>query len=140
VLATLKRLVDPEAAAAPDALDRVALLSRVHHDSVLLAEVAALFRSEYPRLLGEARAAGARGDGPALAAAAHTLKGMVGNLTASAALDRACELEDAGRVGEFVRVPRALADLEAETTRLTRELAACQALLAERSRNEPLLS
>ena len=98
--------------------DLTAALERVCGDRDLLAELAALFEGERPRLLEEMREALARGDTAALERAAHTLKGAVGNFAASAALVAARKLERLARDGEMPSARTAFAALEEELGRL----------------------
>ncbi|HSB69907.1 MAG TPA: GAF domain-containing protein [Candidatus Methylomirabilis sp.] len=109
---------------APPLLDREALLARVGGDVALLQETAALFREELPRLLARVRAAVAGRDAPALERAAHTLKGSVGLLGATAAMEAARTLEGLGRTGDLPPAGAACAILEEQVARLAPALAA----------------
>jgi|GEM_PF-486356 len=93
-------------------LDPDVVLKRFDGDRALLKEVAALFVKDAPEHLAEIRTAIARGDGSALERAAHTLKGSVGNFSASAPFDTAHTLEKMGRAGDFTRALEILNQLE----------------------------
>jgi HPt (histidine-containing phosphotransfer) domain-containing protein/PAS domain-containing protein len=94
------------------ALDRAALLERLGGDAELVREVAELYLHESPRLLGAARAALAGGDAPALARAAHSLKGTLTTLAAPRASTAALRLEQLGARGDLAGAAAALPELE----------------------------
>jgi PAS domain S-box-containing protein len=77
----------------PDTLDLHSLLMRLDHDRDLLTEISSLFRDDYRRLLEEINQALERSDPRAISRAAHTLKGMAGNLSANRAMNSALNLE-----------------------------------------------
>ncbi len=115
------------AAASPPAgqprastIDVDALLENLGQNRKLLAEVITVFLSETPKQLATLRAAA---DAPALAAAAHAIKGSVGLFAKGEAFDAARRLEHGGaprrpdrprrapwrhrtRIGPCVRGPR----------------------------------
>jgi CheY-like chemotaxis protein len=110
---------------APDgAIDGARLLERVGGDTRALAEVARIFLADAPRRMGEIRRAIARGDGRALRAAAHTLKGAVSNFGAQGAVEAAFELQKLGDAAQLDEAPAALERLEAELKAVRRELRA----------------
>ena len=78
-------------------LDRHVALLRVGGDEELLKEIAAIFLDDYPKVLGEIRAAISNGNARQLESSAHALKGSVGNFGARAAVDSALRLEQMGR-------------------------------------------
>lgn len=84
-----------------DVLNEAELRERLDNDMALLAELAAIFREDYPPLLIKIAAAIQRRDGPALQEAAHTLKGAVANFYAPKAVAAAGKLEYCGKVSDF---------------------------------------
>jgi len=104
-------------------LNRALALERLEGDEGLLAEIAALFLSDYRNLLDEVRNAVVRQDPEALHRAAHALKGSVANFCAQQVFDSAYRLERMGREGDLSGAGQALADLEQQLQRLEPELA-----------------
>lgn len=88
--------------------DRAAVLDNLGGDESLLAEIAGIFIADWPTSLAKLRAAMAAGDAPALRAAAHSVKGAVGNFSAQRAVDAARALEYAGRDGDLAAAPQLL--------------------------------
>jgi HPt (histidine-containing phosphotransfer) domain-containing protein len=78
-------------------LDRVLLLERLEGDRELLAELIQLFVECAPQTLEAMRNALRRGDMPAVAQAAHSLKGSAGSLSAQVTADMASRLEQDAR-------------------------------------------
>jgi signal transduction histidine kinase/CheY-like chemotaxis protein len=107
--------------AAP-AVDREGILARLDGDWSLLAELAETFEECYPDIERAIRDALARRDGEALAREAHTLKGALGNLGATTAIDATRRLETSGRGGDMISA-------EADWLELTREIARFRAAL-----------
>jgi two-component system, sensor histidine kinase and response regulator len=99
-------------------IDRVALWEQVNHDKALLKLITDLFVAQYPQHLQEIKAAILRGDGPMVEAHAHTLKGTVSNLTATAAVEATKQLEFIGRQGDLAGAGQVYANLEKELARL----------------------
>jgi HPt (histidine-containing phosphotransfer) domain-containing protein len=118
---------------AAEVVDRGELLQRLGGDAGLLAEVIDLSRGDCARLQGELRDAVRRGDAGRLARAAHTLKGMLGNLSASAACEAALRLEQLARQGDLAGTAAAFRALEVEVDRAQ---AALQELAARLSGGE----
>ncbi len=104
------------------ALDPAAALARVEGDSGLLAELAALFVEDCPRMLSSIREALAREDSEALARAAHAVTGSVENFGARKAGQAALELEMTGRGGHLTHAAEAVARLEEALEQLTQVL------------------
>jgi PAS domain S-box-containing protein len=102
-----------------DILDRKTLWERVAGDADLLREIVALFLSDCPERLLELHAALRHQDCPALAGAAHRLKGALGNISANNATEAVQRVEVLARAGDVHAVPEALARLEDELARLT---------------------
>jgi CheY-like chemotaxis protein len=90
------------------------LLERVDGDTVFIAELAELFRADYPRHLIAARRAIHEKDAAAVEKASHTLKGALVNVAAGRAARIAQDLESQGRSGELTRAAATLHLLEEE--------------------------
>jgi len=78
-------------------IDFAELLSRVENDRELMRDLLMIFKEEFPRHLQVLRDAVDSVDGEKVAAAAHTLKGMLANLAASPAAAAAARLEKLGK-------------------------------------------
>jgi two-component system, sensor histidine kinase and response regulator len=102
--------------------DRAELLGRVEGDRTLLAELVELFRTESPRLLTELRGCLEASDAKGVQAAAHALRGAVGNFGARAASEAALVLEVMGRDGALTDGEARLSDLEREVRRFEQDL------------------
>jgi signal transduction histidine kinase/DNA-binding response OmpR family regulator len=100
------------------AVDREAILRRLDGNEELLRELVDLFLEEAPRRLGQIRSAVALGDGNVLQAAAHSLKGSVGNFGVTAAFEAARRLEEVVRTGDLADAAAALPLLETALDRL----------------------
>ncbi|MGD9905210.1 MAG: response regulator [Vicinamibacterales bacterium] len=108
----------------PLALDLPTLLAAFGGDRALVAETIAVFLADAPTQLATLRAAVAADDAPAIARAAHALKGAVSLFTQEAAYTSTRSLEAAARVGLPDRLPARLAAVERAVAALTRGLAA----------------
>ncbi len=107
----------------PDAaFDRAAALARVGDDLDLLLDMSKLFLDLCPGLMQDIAAAIEAGDAKALRAAAHALKGSVGNFSAPGAFDAAQRLETLGEGGDLESAGPAYAALQKEIDRLSRAL------------------
>jgi HPt (histidine-containing phosphotransfer) domain-containing protein len=95
-------------------VDREALMARLGQDEALFAEVIHLFIEDCPERLVAIHAAVDARDALRIRAAAHSLKGSAGNISAAALSDAAGALE---RVGEETR----LEDADAAWRRLSTE-------------------
>ena len=109
--------------ASDQALDRRSLLARVGGNGKLLLEVLALFCSEFTRLLGELGQAIEQKNAERIQLAAHTLKGTLGNLSASEAYPTALQLEKLACGGDLRGVADAFTVLQQQIPRLDRALA-----------------
>jgi CheY-like chemotaxis protein len=130
LLAAIARQVTPQpgqAHAAESAIqepvpaeifDSAAALERVEGDRRLLAEMAKLLENESTKLLQQLRTAVAQCDVNEIERAAHTLKGALGNLAATAAFNVAQELEAVARQGDFARAQLLATALAKEIERL----------------------
>jgi signal transduction histidine kinase/DNA-binding response OmpR family regulator len=102
----------------PEVFDSAAFLANNDGSLEFLAEVRDMFAEDRVRLQQAIQSAAAQNDAAALAAAAHTVKGMVGNFHAQAAASAAANLESLGRQGKLTGVDQAIARLEMELRRL----------------------
>ena len=113
---------------APDPLkepvDGSALLARFDNDMALLAEVTALFRTDAEKLLAEMHRAVDAGDAEVLRRAAHTMRGAVGNFSATTAVAAARELEDLAVRGDLAGAAEVVDRLEEEVAQLESVLSA----------------
>jgi two-component system, sensor histidine kinase and response regulator len=100
------------------AFDPKTALDQLGGDEEFLGEVIRLFRQDGTQLLGEVRAAVARGDAGGLRGAAHALKGSAGYVGARPTEQAAQRLETIGARGDLAEAADAFADLEREFGRL----------------------
>jgi signal transduction histidine kinase/DNA-binding response OmpR family regulator/HPt (histidine-containing phosphotransfer) domain-containing protein len=108
----------PAAAASPEVYDDTVLREGLGDDPGLWREVIDLFLEETPRLLAQVRDALARHEAPALARAAHTLKGSLLVFRAEPAIQAALEVEAEARAADWTRLDAACHRLEHEIVRL----------------------
>jgi HPt (histidine-containing phosphotransfer) domain-containing protein len=113
---------------AADALDREIALSRAGDDPELLRDVAALAVEHIPKWMDGMREALAADDCRTLRRLAHTLKNTADNLGALQGVAAAARLEGLAAKENLAEAPSALADLQAEMSRL---LPAVARLIAE---------
>ena len=106
----------------PRQVDSAALLAGVGGTPTLLAEVVRVFLTDAPGMLERLRDAARAGNGDALAAAAHAIKGSVGLFTDGEAFLSARRLEQIARAGDRKAIDAACADLEKAVAGLTVEL------------------
>jgi two-component system sensor histidine kinase/response regulator len=106
-----------------EVLDEASLLARAEGDWQLVRELAKSFMTECPVLMTSIEKALAERNAKALETAAHTLKGMVGTLSASQALAGALNLEKFARSEEIAKANVAFRDLEPDIERLKLVLA-----------------
>jgi PAS domain S-box-containing protein len=103
--------------------DKATLLESVGGNIDLLREVAGLFlNSDAPRLIADLGDAAAKHDAGALQAAAHGLKGLLGELRADHAAEMARSLEASGHSGDLTGLDARVAALISEMEKLKREL------------------
>ena len=107
-------------------VDAADLLERVDGDHAFLAELAELFRKDYPLQLMLARDALLRQDSPTVEKASHALKGALANLSAGPASRLAQELETNARSGDLLHAGSALQQLEEELSRVMIQLEGLQ--------------
>jgi HPt (histidine-containing phosphotransfer) domain-containing protein len=110
--------------AAPEAplFGRIEALRMIGDDEDLLAEVAALARTEIVRQMEALKAALAAGDASAARREAHTIKGTVATLGAEAVRDVAMAAEHAALEGDLATAQIHATKLEILGTRLVAEL------------------
>ena len=104
-------------------LDRELAMTRVGGDAELLKELGDLFLEEYPRLMGELRAAFDQRDAKQVERTAHGLKGSVANFGAKPAVDAAFQIEQLGHSGKLDSVADLLRTLDLALLALHGELA-----------------
>ena len=104
--------------ATDQTLNRTTLLARVGGKVKLLTEILHLFRSECPRRMGELREAISRRNIEGIHRAAHTMKGMLGSVSATDAYEAALRLEKLGLEGELASLEDAFAFLHQKIDRL----------------------
>jgi two-component system, sensor histidine kinase and response regulator len=105
--------------------DHGELLARVGNDRELLHDLLTIFKEEFPRHLQALREAVDSGDGKLVAAAAHTLKGMLLNLAAGQAAAAAGRLEQMGCSGEASEFQEAFLAFERDAMTLLPQFDAC---------------
>jgi two-component system, sensor histidine kinase and response regulator len=103
--------------------DPEAALAVFDGDRDLLGRMIQAFREQSPKLLGQLRDAVVRGDGAAIALAAHSLKGALGSIGGQRAYQTALRLEELGGAGEAAAAREAYLELEQEVGRLHDTLA-----------------
>jgi two-component system sensor histidine kinase/response regulator len=141
LLATIDGLFGGQAAAPPArrrrpavprpaAIDRAALLAAFGDDHALLDETIGVFLADAPAQLDALRRAVAAEDAPAIARAAHALKGAVSLFSLAAPYTSTRALEAAARAGVPDRLPARLAAVERAVTRLMAGLSALRADLS----------
>ena len=98
------------------------MLDRLGGDDELLVDVISLFLDETPRMRADVREAVGSQDPARVRLSAHSLRGALLNISAEPAAASAGRLEQLGEQGDLNGAEPALAELEQELTRLTREL------------------
>ena len=124
VVHTLPRCAGPEGGhhlSTDDANNRMDMTD-VDGDAELLAELATLFLEDCTRRMSAIRAAISQGDARALEAAAHALKGALGNFTSDGPLEAARRLETMGREGQLNGAEEAFAHLQEGIRHLSQTL------------------
>jgi two-component system, sensor histidine kinase and response regulator len=90
------------------------LLARLDNDGELLTELLVLFQEDFPRLREALRIAVCAGDSPRVEKTAHTLKGMLANLSIEHAAALAGNVEAAAHAGDEREIQRAMAAFDGE--------------------------
>lgn len=112
----------PGAEEHPAAPADSSLLARVGGDPKLLRSVTRTFLGDYPAKLRKIEQAIARKNAPALASAAHAMKGAVAIFGAVDAVESARDLQQMGREGNLARAPAAFRKLDEALARLNAKL------------------
>lgn len=111
-------MTNPEHAAIEQYVDMPELLARVENDRELLSELLALFLEDYPKLRDVLHHAVKVGDARQVKEAAHSLKGMLANLSMQHGAELAAKIEAAARTGDAREVQQAMAAIDEEATGL----------------------
>ena len=109
------------ATAAPSSIDP-AILARVGGDEKLLRNITRTFLKDCPAKFAAIEQAVARRDAPALASAAHALKGAVAIFDSGEAVKSARDLQQMGRQGDLANAPGALQRLDEALASLNAKL------------------
>ncbi len=117
-------MTSPEHAAIDQYVNMPELLARVEDDRELLAELLALFIKDFPKLRDVLHHA-VHADVPSqVEKAAHTLKGMLANLSIQRGAELAANIEAAARAGDAREIQLAMDAFNAEETGLLPAVAA----------------
>jgi len=103
-------------------VDEAEITARIGGDPELLADISRLFVTHSPEMLDALRTAAVAGNGPAMASAAHALKGSIGNFTQGRPFELARALEKTAEAGELAAARAAIPELEREVGKLCRVL------------------
>jgi signal transduction histidine kinase/CheY-like chemotaxis protein/HPt (histidine-containing phosphotransfer) domain-containing protein len=114
----LSQLHEQHRVVPTDVFDLAALRARVENDLELLSEMIDLYLSSSPLLLAEIESAVAARDSERITRAAHTLKGMLGNMCAGKCAEAALELETIGKSGVLAEAKTCLSGLNSELANL----------------------
>jgi HPt (histidine-containing phosphotransfer) domain-containing protein len=117
-------MIQPDDRSPDLSVDLPDLLRRVDTDRKLLCELLRLFKEDFPGLLQALQEAVVRGDMKGVEVTAHTIKGMLANVSfARAAASAAC-LQRMGQQCVTQGLPEELARLEQEASLALAELEA----------------
>jgi HPt (histidine-containing phosphotransfer) domain-containing protein len=117
-------MIQPDNRSSDPSLDLQELLTRLDNDCELLRDLLRIFKEEFPCLLQSLQEAEVRGDMKGVEVTAHTIKGMLANVSfARAAASAAC-LERMGQQSVTQGLPEELASLEQEASLAVAELEA----------------
>lgn len=116
---------EPQKDSPEAALDMTELLARVENDRELLRDLLMISKEELPKHLQDLREAVKSGDGKRVASVAHTLKGMLANLSANHAAEVAARLERMGGSGQNSGFEEELHNFERDAMSVLRELDTC---------------
>ena len=100
-------------------VDLPSLLARVENDRELLTELFAMFLEELPALRKALHDAIGTGDLPQVTKVAHTLKGMLANMSMNRGTLMAAGIEAAARDGDAAAVEEALISFDSELVALS---------------------
>jgi signal transduction histidine kinase/CheY-like chemotaxis protein len=111
-----------EDAESTDCVNVEELLERVDGDRAFIAELAEIFREDYPRQIQALREGVISVEPDKVRCAAHALKGALSNLAAAEASSLAASLEAKGRSGDLAGTVRVVDQLESELQLVDRRL------------------
>ncbi len=100
-------------------VDMPDLLNRVDNDRELLAELFVMFQDELPGLQGALHDAINHGDLPQASRLAHTLKGMLANMSMKNVATMAASIEAAAQVGNMRAIKEKLVSFDAKIAQLS---------------------
>ena len=103
-------------------IDLVELLARVDNDHDLLCRLFDIFKNDAPAYMDRLRQAIVRQDVAKVATEAHTLKGMLCNLSCKQAAAAAADLEKLAREGRASDFAMVFASLQLRIKKLIREM------------------
>jgi CheY-like chemotaxis protein len=98
------------------------ITARIGGDPELLADISRLFVTHSPEMVQALQNAAASDNGPAMASAAHALKGSIGNFTQGRPFEVARALEKTAEAGNVSAAKAAIPELEREVAKLCRVL------------------
>ena len=107
-------MTNQEHASLEQYVDMPELLACVDNDRELMAELFTLFQEDFPRLQDALHSAVDSGDPLQLGKAAHTLKGMLANLSIKQMAELVANVEAAARAGDALQIRQALAAFDRE--------------------------
>lgn len=110
---------EQETAKQPTVIDCRAALERLEGDSELLQDLVGFYRLDVPCFIEAIHAGIERGDAPAVARAAHTIRGMVSNFDAHDVIARAKHVEEIAAQGQLAEATAACQELEAALAPVT---------------------
>jgi CheY-like chemotaxis protein/HPt (histidine-containing phosphotransfer) domain-containing protein len=110
-------------------IDEASLLAAFGDNRKVLADVAGVFLTDAPRMIGELQKAIAAGDADRIAAAAHALKGSAGLFSTGGAYAAAREVERHARTGDLAASEESVPRLEDAVAHLVRALEGLKAKL-----------
>jgi HPt (histidine-containing phosphotransfer) domain-containing protein len=117
-------MIQPDDHSHSLSVDIPELLIRVDNDRELLRELLRIIREEFPCLLQSLQEAVVRGDMKGMEVKAHTIKGMLANVSFARAAATAACLERMGRECVTQGLPEELARLEQEASLALAEIEA----------------
>ena len=98
--------------ASDSSIDVEELMERIDGDRTLLAELAEIFREEYPKQMRMAYEALAANDAAAVRKIGHSLKGALANLAATDASGLAASVEAIGKSGDLSQLDGKLVEMQ----------------------------
>ena len=107
-------MMNPEQVWLEQYVNMSELLARVDNDRDLLAELFELFQEDFPRLRSAINGAVDSGNLPQVEKAAHSLKGMLANLSIKQGTELAANIEAVARAGDMLQIRQAVAAFDRE--------------------------